>query len=183
MAEPRSVVIAGASRGLGFASTTRLYREGWRVVAAMRTRERGMASLREATGAAEDDDRLIGVQLDLMNSESISAAGKALDDREPFHRRAVGPDVLMLLLSNRFLPATGMHQLSRVARGIPRHGAMRGGAFPLTGAQRAMVFATRVLPQPVMQRVASLVMRRSAPRRPRHRKSRTMPEFPPLKEQ
>ena len=37
MAEPRTVVITGASRGLGFASAVRLYREGWRVVAAMRT--------------------------------------------------------------------------------------------------------------------------------------------------
>ena len=52
MAEPRSVVITGASRGLGFASTVRLYREGWRVVAAMRTPDRGMPLLREATGAA-----------------------------------------------------------------------------------------------------------------------------------
>ena len=32
--EPRTVVITGAARGLGFASTVRLYREGWRVVAA-----------------------------------------------------------------------------------------------------------------------------------------------------
>ncbi len=52
MAEPRSVVITGASRGLGFATAVRLYREGWRVVAAMRTPEQGMALLREAAGAA-----------------------------------------------------------------------------------------------------------------------------------
>ena len=65
MAEPRTVVITGASRGLGFASTVRLYREGWRVVAAMRTPDRGVPLLRQATGADEDDDRLIGVQLDL----------------------------------------------------------------------------------------------------------------------
>ena len=43
MAEPRTVVITGASRGLGFASAVRLYREGWRVVAAMRTPDRGNA--------------------------------------------------------------------------------------------------------------------------------------------
>ena len=55
MAEPRTVVITGASRGLGFASTVRLYREGWRVVAAMRTPDRGIPLLREATGAAQDD--------------------------------------------------------------------------------------------------------------------------------
>src|SRR3954463_2546914 len=76
MVEPRSVVITRASRGLGFASTVRLYRYGWRVVAAMRTPERGMPLLREATGASEDDDRLIGAQLDLTDSSSISAAAK-----------------------------------------------------------------------------------------------------------
>src|SRR4029079_2238074 len=61
--EPRTVVITGAARGLGLASAARLYREGWRVVAAMRTPDKGMPLLREATGASEDDDRLIGVQL------------------------------------------------------------------------------------------------------------------------
>ena len=44
MAEPRTVVITGASRGLGFASAVRLYSEGWRVVAAMRTPDRGHAA-------------------------------------------------------------------------------------------------------------------------------------------
>ena len=47
----RAVVITGASRGLGFASAVRLYREGWRVVAAMRTPEAAMPRLRAATGA------------------------------------------------------------------------------------------------------------------------------------
>src|SRR5262245_46643742 len=79
MADLRSVVITGASRGLGFASTVRLYREGWRVIAAMRTPDRGMPLLREATGARDDDDRLIGVQLDLVDSASIAAAAKAID--------------------------------------------------------------------------------------------------------
>src|SRR6516164_11241033 len=79
MAEPRTVVITGASRGLGFASTVRLYRDGWRVVAAMRTPEKGMALLRDATGAREDDDRLVGVQLDLTDTASISAAAKAIE--------------------------------------------------------------------------------------------------------
>jgi NAD(P)-dependent dehydrogenase (short-subunit alcohol dehydrogenase family) len=325
MAELRTVVITGASRGLGFASTVRLYREGWRVVAAMRTPDRGMPLLREATGAIEDDDRLIGVQLDLMDAASIlaaakvieervgapyaivhnagiSAAGmveeadmqlwqnmltthvlgpvaltkallpsmraagrgrivlvssaggvrgqpgiaaysaakgalerwgesmageiaafglgvtilvtgtydtdiitdagttddrdfdgpyarlhdtmntrgrfamrfarsperfadglvKALEDMAPFRRHAVGPDAAMLLASNRFLPASGMHQMSRVVMGLPRQGALRGGAAPLTRAQRAMVFAARILPPPAMQRIASLVMRFSS---------------------
>jgi NAD(P)-dependent dehydrogenase (short-subunit alcohol dehydrogenase family) len=323
MVEPRTVVITGASRGLGFASTVRLYREGWRVVAAMRTPDLGIPLLRQATGAGEDDDRLIGVQLDLTDAASIAAAAKAieeavgapyalvhnagisaagmveeadialwqrmfatsvlgpvaltqallpsmraagegrivlvssaagvrgqpatapysaakgalerwgesmaceiapfglgvtvlvagtydteiitdagttdnrnfegpyarlhntmntrgrfamklarpperftdgllkaLDDRGPFRRRGVGPDASMLLVSNRILPASGMHHMSRIVLGIPRQGSMRDGAWPLTVNQRAMVLVARVLPAPVLQRLASLAAKR-----------------------
>ena len=323
MGEPRSVVITGASRGLGFASTVRLYREGWRVVAAMRTPDRGMPLLRDATGAGVDDDRLIGVQLDLMDAASVAAAAKAIEDavgtpyaivhnagisaagmveetdimlwqnmfatsvlgpveltkallpsmraagegrivlvssaggvrgqpgiapysaakgalerwgesmageiapfglgvtvlvagtydteiitdagttddrnfdgpyarlhqtmntrgrfavsfaRSPerfpdglvkalqdtgsFRRRGVGPDASMLLVSNRMLPAIGMHHMSRIVLGIPKHGSMRDGAWPLTLTQSAMVFAARVLPEPVLQRLAALAAKR-----------------------
>jgi len=322
MVEPRTVVITGASRGLGFASAVRLYREGWRVVAAMRTPDRAMPLLREATGAGEDD-RLIGVPLDLTDTASISAAAKAieeavgapyalvhnagiyaagmveetdialwqrmfatsvlgpvaltqallpsmraagegrivlissaagvrgqpatapysaakgalerwgesmaceiapfglgvtvlvagtydteiiadagttddrnfegpyarlhntmntrgrfairfarsperftdglvkaLDDRVPFRRFGVGPDASMLLVANRVLPASGMHHMSRVVLGIPRQGSMRDGAWPLTATQKAMVFAAKILPQPVLQRLASLAAKR-----------------------
>ncbi|MGO9521410.1 SDR family NAD(P)-dependent oxidoreductase [Mycobacterium sp.] len=323
MVEPRTVVITGASRGLGFASTVRLYREGWRVVAAMRTPDRGMPLLREATGARSDDDGLIGVQLDLLDAASIasaakaieeavgapyalvhnagiSAAGmveetdmalwqnmfatsvlgpveltkallpsmrgagegrivlvssaggvrgqpgtapysaakgalerwgesmaveiapfglgvtvlvagmydtdiitdagttddrnfdgpyarlhntmntrgrfavsfarsperftdglvKALQDNGAYRRRGVGPDASMLLVSNRMLPAIGMHHVSRIVLGIPKQGSMRGGAWPLTSAQKAMVLAARVLPAPVLQRLASVAAKR-----------------------
>jgi len=323
MAEPRTVVITGASRGLGFASTVRLYRDGWRVVAAMRTPEKGMALLRDATGAREDDDLLIGVQLDLLDAASISAAAKAIEeavgapyalvhnagiygagmveetdtalwqkmfatsvlgpvaltqallpsmraagegrivlvssaagvrgqpltapysaakgalerwgesmaceiapfglgvtvvvagtydtdiitdagitddrnfggpyarlhntmntrgrfamklarpperftdgllkalhDRVPFRRFGVGPDAVMLLVANRVLPASGMHHMSRIVLGIPRQGSMRGGAWPLTTGQKAMVLVARVLPQPVLHRLASLAAKR-----------------------
>ncbi|NTY60812.1 SDR family oxidoreductase [Mycolicibacterium sphagni] len=329
MGELRTVVITGAARGLGFASAVRLYREGWRVVAAMRTPDRGIPLLREATGAGEDDDRLIGVQLDLMDVDSvayaaksieervgapyalvhnagISSAGmaeetdadlwqrmfathvigpvaltnallpsmraagegrivlvcssagvrgqpatapysaskgamerwgeslaseiapfglgvtvlitgtydteiitdagttddrdfggpyarlhqtmntrgrfamkmarsperfadglvKALADRSPFRRRAVGPDALMLLVSNRFLPSSGMHHMSRIVLGIPRQGSMRNGAYPLTVTQKAMVFAVKVIPQPVMQRIVAAAAKRSAAKQP-----------------
>ncbi|HEV7851064.1 MAG TPA: SDR family oxidoreductase [Mycobacterium sp.] len=322
MGDRRTVVITGAARGLGFASAVRLYREGWRVVAAVRTPDRAMPLLREATGARDDDDRLIGVQLDLMDAASISAAAKvieervgapyalvhnagisaagmveetdmqlwrnmfathvmgpvaltkallpamreagegrivlvcssagvrgqpgtgpysaskgamervgeslageiapfglgvtvlvtgtydtdiitdagttddrdfagpyarlhqtmnsrgryaikfarppqrfadglvnALADRGAFRRHGVGPDASMLLVSNRVLPSAGMHHMSRIVLGIPRQGAMRGGAYPLTTAQRAIVFAAKVLPQPVLQRLASLAVR------------------------
>jgi NAD(P)-dependent dehydrogenase (short-subunit alcohol dehydrogenase family) len=323
MADARTVVVTGASRGLGFASAVRLYHEGWRVVAAMRTPDRGMPLLREATGARPDDDRLIGVQLDLTDAGSVCAAAKAIEeavgtpyaivhnagiagagmveetdmalwqnmfatsilgpveltkallpsmraagegrivlissaagvrgqpatapysaakgalerwgeamaceiapfglgvtvlvagvydteiitdagaiddrnfegpyarlhntmntrgrfavslarpperfadgvvkalaDRAPFRRRGVGPDASMLLVSNRFLPASGMHHVSRIVLGIPRQGSMRDGAWPLTAAQKAMVFAAKILPAPVLQRLASLAAKR-----------------------
>ena len=99
MAEARSVVVTGASRGLGFATAARLYREGWRVVAAMRTPEQGMALLREATGAAVDDDRLIGVQLDLIDHASVATAAKAIEE-------AVGAPYA--LVHNAGISAAGM---------------------------------------------------------------------------
>src|SRR6516165_6640226 len=322
MVEPRTVVITGASRGLGFASAVRLYREGWRVAAAMRTPDRAMPLLREATGTGEDD-RLIGVPLDLTDTASISAAAKAIEeavgtpyalvhnagisaagmveetdtalwqrmfatsvlgpvaltqallpsmraagegrivlvssaagvrgqpatapysaakgalerwgesmaceiapfglgvtvlvagtydteiitdagttddrdfdgpyarlhntmntrgrfairfarppeqftdgllkalaDRGPFRRRGVGADASMLLAFNRILPSSGMHHMSRIVLGIPRQGSMRGGAYPLTAVQKGMVFAAKVLPAPVLQRLASLAAKR-----------------------
>src|SRR5271157_5681747 len=103
MVEPRTVVVTGASRGLGFASAVRLYREGWRVVAAMRTPDRGLPLLREAIrdpmGAGADDDRLIGVQLDLLDAASIAAAAKAIEE-------AVGAPYA--LVHNAGISAAGM---------------------------------------------------------------------------
>ncbi|GFG94783.1 SDR family oxidoreductase [Mycobacterium timonense] len=326
MAEPRTVVITGASRGLGFASAVRLYREGWRVVAAMRTPDEGMPLLHQAIqdrGLPLDDDRLIGVQLDLTDTASITAAAKAieeavgapyalvhnagisaagmveetdmalwqrmfatsvlgpvaltqallpsmraagagrivlvssaagvrgqpatapysaakgalerwgesmaceiapfglgvtvvvagtydteiitdagttddrdfggpyarlhntmnsrgrfamkmarpperftdgllkaLEDRVPFRRRGIGPDASMLLAASRILPASGMHHMSRIVLGIPRQGSMRGGAWPLTAGQKAMVMAAKILPAPVLQRLAALTAKR-----------------------
>jgi NAD(P)-dependent dehydrogenase (short-subunit alcohol dehydrogenase family) len=87
--ETRSVVVTGASRGLGLASAAHLYELGWRVVAAMRSPDAGLERLSAATGASVDDARLLGVQLDLTNPTSIAAAAKAIEE-------AVGaPDVLV----------------------------------------------------------------------------------------
>jgi NAD(P)-dependent dehydrogenase (short-subunit alcohol dehydrogenase family) len=89
MAEPRTVVITGASRGLGFASAVHLYRRGWRVVAAMRSPEPGLDRLRALAGARADDPRLIGVRLDLTDPASIAAAAKAIEEA------AGAPDALV----------------------------------------------------------------------------------------
>ncbi len=86
---------------------------------------------------------------------------EALADQKPFCRHGVGPDASMLLVFNRILPAVGMHHMSRIVLGIPKQGSMRGGAWPLTLAQRGMVFAARVLPEPVLQRLASRAAKRS----------------------
>jgi NAD(P)-dependent dehydrogenase (short-subunit alcohol dehydrogenase family) len=80
MGEPRSVVITGASRGLGLASAAHLYNIGWRVVGAMRAPDVGLESLRAATGARVDDPRLIGVRLDLTDPASVAAAAKAIEE-------------------------------------------------------------------------------------------------------
>src|SRR5215472_501549 len=89
MHEERSIVITGASRGLGLASATHLYELGWRVVAAMRSLDAGLERLRAATGATLDDPRLLGVRLDLNDPSSVGAAAKAIEE-------AVGaPDVLV----------------------------------------------------------------------------------------
>ena len=99
MAETRSVVITGASRGLGLASASLLYKRGWQVVAAMRSVDAGMERLREATGAAPDDPRLIGVTLDLTDSASVAAAAKSIEE-------AVGAPYA--LVHNAGISAAGM---------------------------------------------------------------------------
>jgi NAD(P)-dependent dehydrogenase (short-subunit alcohol dehydrogenase family) len=80
MPEPRSIVITGASRGLGLTSAAHLYGLGWRVVAAMRSPDVGLERLRAATGATDGDPRLLGVRLDLDDPASIVAAAKAIED-------------------------------------------------------------------------------------------------------
>ncbi|MEV5835060.1 SDR family oxidoreductase [Nocardia sp. NPDC052112] len=76
--ESRSVVITGASRGLGLAAAAYLYRRGWRVVAAMRSVDTGLDRLRAKTGARHDDPRLIGIPLDLTEPSSVEAAAAAI---------------------------------------------------------------------------------------------------------
>lgn len=89
LSSPRTIVITGASRGLGLASATHLYALGWHVVAAMRSVDEGLRRLREETGASAGDPRLTGVTLDLVDPASIGRAAKAIE-------HAVGaPDMLV----------------------------------------------------------------------------------------
>ncbi|MGE2733922.1 SDR family oxidoreductase [Mycolicibacterium vaccae] len=105
-ARPRSVVITGASRGLGLASAVHLYRVGWTVVAAMRSVDDGMARLREATGAGPGDSRLIGVRLDLTDIESTATAAQEIE-------QAVGAPYG--LVHNAGISAAGMVEESPVS--------------------------------------------------------------------
>lgn len=79
MSEPPSIVITGASRGLGRASAVHMYRQGWRVVAAMRSPEAGLEALRSTLDVAVDDSRLIAVPLDLTDFDSVTAAAKSIE--------------------------------------------------------------------------------------------------------
>jgi NAD(P)-dependent dehydrogenase (short-subunit alcohol dehydrogenase family) len=89
VAERGSVVITGASRGLGLASASHLHALGWKVVAAMRSPDVGLERLRAATGAPAGDPRLVAVRLDLDDPASIVAAARAI-------RETVGaPDALV----------------------------------------------------------------------------------------
>jgi NAD(P)-dependent dehydrogenase (short-subunit alcohol dehydrogenase family) len=80
MAGPRTVVVTGASRGLGLATAAHLHRGGWQVVAAMRAPDDGLIALRRATGARPGDARLRGVRLDLDDPASIEDAARAIED-------------------------------------------------------------------------------------------------------
>jgi NAD(P)-dependent dehydrogenase (short-subunit alcohol dehydrogenase family) len=80
VADRRSVVITGASRGLGLASAARLHARGWHVVAAMRSPDTGMERLRSVTGAAPGDPSLTAVTLDLSDTSSIVSAAKSITE-------------------------------------------------------------------------------------------------------
>jgi hypothetical protein len=104
-------------------------------------------------------DRRGRLAMTLARSPEIFAAGlaKALEDKSAFVRRPLGPDARMLLLANRILPSAGVHHMARLAMGLPRMGVMRPGR--LSTAQQTLVFAAKVLPPPVLQRVIGLAMR------------------------
>ncbi|MCL2580970.1 MAG: SDR family NAD(P)-dependent oxidoreductase, partial [Streptosporangiales bacterium] len=89
MADPRTVVITGASRGLGLATAVRLHGSGWHVVAAMRSPDTGLDRLRAATGAGPGDPRLTAVRLDLEDAASITSAAKEITSA------AGAPDVVV----------------------------------------------------------------------------------------
>jgi NAD(P)-dependent dehydrogenase (short-subunit alcohol dehydrogenase family) len=79
--DTRSVVVTGASRGLGLATAAHLHRAGWTVLAAMRSPDVGMERLRVLTAGRPEDERLIAVRLDLDDPESVAEAGHSILQR------------------------------------------------------------------------------------------------------
>ena len=68
----RSVLITGASTGIGRATALRLDAEGWRVFAGVR-QEEDAASLREA-----GSERLVPLMLDVTDAAQIAAAAERI---------------------------------------------------------------------------------------------------------
>ncbi|MHB1297483.1 MAG: SDR family oxidoreductase [Gemmatimonadaceae bacterium] len=91
----RSVVVTGASTGIGKACALRLDREGWRVFAGVR-RETDGAALR-----AEASERLTTVMVDVTDGASITAMTAAV-------RTAVGDDGLHGLVNNAGIATGGV---------------------------------------------------------------------------
>ena len=110
----------------------------------MRTPEKGMPLLREATGASDDDDRLIGVQLDLMDAASIAAAAKAIEEAvgAPFaivHNAGISAagmveETDMALWQNMF--AYQRHRPGRTDQGVVAVDASGGRGAHRAGIQR-----------------------------------------------
>src|SRR6185312_2121655 len=71
----RSIVITGASSGIGRATAMRLVRSGWRVFATVR-REGDATTIRGETGGAVET-----VQLDVVDKDSIAAAARDIATR------------------------------------------------------------------------------------------------------
>jgi NAD(P)-dependent dehydrogenase (short-subunit alcohol dehydrogenase family) len=72
MADARSVVVTGASRGLGRATAVHLHHAGWTVLAAMRNPDRDVGDL---------DPGIIPIRLDLDDDASVAAAAAEIVDR------------------------------------------------------------------------------------------------------
>ncbi|OII14039.1 hypothetical protein BIU97_00720 [Curtobacterium sp. MCBA15_009] len=80
----RTVVVTGASAGLGYHAAEQLAAAGHRVVLATRNRERGAAAERSIRRHVADAD-LAHLHLDLADIDSVRAAVDALTDLGPVH--------------------------------------------------------------------------------------------------
>ncbi|WIE74271.1 SDR family NAD(P)-dependent oxidoreductase [Curtobacterium sp. MCSS17_007] len=84
MTEPRTVVVTGASAGLGYHAAEQLAARGYRVVLGTRNAERGAAAERSIRKHVDGAD-LAHLHLDLADLESVRSAARALAGFGPVH--------------------------------------------------------------------------------------------------
>lgn len=80
----RTVVVTGASAGLGYHAAEQLAAQGHRVVLATRNPERGLAAERSIRAHVDDAD-LVHLHLDLADLGSVHAAAATLAELGPVH--------------------------------------------------------------------------------------------------
>ena len=95
---PKSILVTGASTGIGRAATLALLAEGFEVFAAVRN-EQAAAALRDSTTPAARD-RLVTLELDVTNAEQIHAAAAKIG-------AAVGERGLWGLFNNAGIAVSG----------------------------------------------------------------------------
>ncbi|HEX4753836.1 MAG TPA: SDR family oxidoreductase [Solirubrobacterales bacterium] len=152
-----SVLISGASRGIGRASALRLARAGWTVYATVRRAADGEELVAEAAGA-----EVVPLQLDVTSDEQIAALDQALperldaivnnagivvsgpletlsadDLREQFEVNVVGAVALTNLVLPRLRAARGRIVFVSSLSGIV--------STPMTGAYNASKFAIEAI--------------------------------------
>jgi len=104
------------------------------------------------------------------------AVAKALEDRRPFARRAVGPDARLLMLGTRLLPSNLLGRITCRAIGVPSAGALHGHPQQ-TATVRADTIEKESWPEHLGSR-RRLQGRRAAPRNVVWRASVSAPRAP-----
>ncbi|MBN2295336.1 MAG: SDR family oxidoreductase [Pirellulales bacterium] len=103
-----SVLITGASTGLGAACALEMDRLGWRVYAGVRTQEAGK-QLADSARAIGNESRIVPIIIDVTNKESIAAAANTIE-------QTVGPDGLDALVNNAGIAVSGPLEIVAIER-------------------------------------------------------------------
>ncbi|MBA4071220.1 MAG: hypothetical protein C0497_05185 [Gemmatimonas sp.] len=133
----RTVVVTGASSGIGRACTLRLDREGWRVIAGVRRHEDA------ATLRASASRHLVPVIVDVTDGDAVHALANVV-------AAAVGESGLQGLVNNAGVAAGGVLEtveLSEFRRALDRYPAKGKSLYgPLIDAMLAGLRKVRGIP-------------------------------------